>query len=246
MVKFKNLWLVSLIFLGGCAATNTAIEHRNLQTSSKMSESIFLEPGDNPHPKILVKIKNTTDHPGLEKPLQSVLETKLEEKGYKLTTVPGEADYMIQGNLLQIGKSDPEQLRRDKHGGFGSPVVGGLIGAGLGAAVGQSNSALLVGGVAGSAAGVLADNLVKDVMYSVITDLQISQRPQENQKVTSKIKSAVSQGQSTTEITEVDSAGQWIRYRTRVVSTAEKVNLKFAQAQPMLIQELASSVAGIF
>jgi hypothetical protein len=38
----------------------------------------------------------------------------------------------------------------------------------------------------------------------------------------------------------------WKTYRTRVVSTANKVNLDFAEAQPVLQDALGKSLSGLF
>jgi len=37
-----------------------------------------------------------------------------------------------------------------------------------------------------------------------------------------------------------------MRYRTRVLSTANKVNLDFAEAQPVLEEEISRAISGIF
>ena len=50
---------------------------------------------------------------------------------------------------------------------------------------------------------------------------------------------------STREKVKLSSKSHWMVYRTRVVSTAEKVNLKFADARPVLVSQVSHSVANI-
>ncbi|HIP56097.1 MAG TPA: complement resistance protein TraT, partial [Arcobacter sp.] len=38
---------------------------------------------------------------------------------------------------------------------------------------------------------------------------------------------------------------QWKKYRTRVVSVANQVNLNFKEAQPELVKALVKSISGI-
>lgn len=234
------------VVLGGCAATNTALEHRNLETTTKMSETVFLDPSEKAEPSIYLSVKNTTDQSGLENEVRQKIETSLTSKGYRVVKGSRNADYMLQANLLKIGKTNPDEVRLSLNGGFGSAISGAAVGATLSALTNQSNRGVVVGGLAGGAASMVADALVKDVMYSLVTDIQISERPSADQKVQVKSHSKLKQGQSTTQTVESSGGAKWIRYRTRVVSTAEKVNLKFAQAEPMLVQDLSQSVAGIF
>lgn len=70
--------------------------------------------------------------------------------------------------------------------------------------------------------GFLADNLVEDVNYSMITDVQIVEKTARGADAALK------------------------RYRTRVVSNANKVNLAFEEARPVLVEGLVTSLSGIF
>ena len=64
----------------------------------------------------------------------------------------------------------------------------------------------------------LADNLVKDVTYALVTDVQLTERLKKGKHV----------------------------HTTRMAATANKVNLKFEEARPQLEYAMASSLAGIF
>lgn len=91
-----------------------------------------------------------------------------------------------------------------------------------------------------------ADSLVKDVNYTMITDIQISERVGKGIKVNEQFQSNLKNGRSsvTSQISSRDS--QYQRYRTRVVSNADKVNLKFQDARPALEQGLVKVISGIF
>ena len=77
---------------------------------------------------------------------------------------------------------------------------------------------LATGGLLGGIIETVSGAFVKDVTYSIITDLQISER----------------------------NGGGWKRYQTRVLSTANKVNLEFTEAQPNLEKGLIASISGLF
>lgn len=70
--------------------------------------------------------------------------------------------------------------------------------------------------IAGSALGAVSDSIWQDVMYAMITDVKIT-LPQDGKK----------------------------SHQTRVVSSANQINLEFFQAQPALEQALVNSLAGI-
>ena len=47
--------------LTGCAATQTAIEHGHLETTTKLSETVFLNPVSDSEKTVYVAVKNTSD-----------------------------------------------------------------------------------------------------------------------------------------------------------------------------------------
>ena len=64
-------------------------------------------------------------------------------------------------------------------------------------------------------------------------------------KIHEKVRSNLQQGTSTNVKQTYHQRSDWERYRTRVVSYANQVNLKFDKAAPILTDQLASSVANI-
>lgn len=95
-------------------------------------------------------------------------------------------------------------------------ALSGGIAGGIAGGFSHSPHGAGVGALAGAAAGLVGDALVEDVFYTMVTDVQIT----------------------------LKTSGQ--KYQTRVVSTANKVNLKLEKAVPALTEGLAQSIAGIF
>jgi len=118
-------------------------------------------------------------------------------------------------------------------------VIGGL------AASGSNNNAAGFG-LLGAVAGTIANAAVKDVTYTMITDLQISERAPKGVSVHQETDSNMSQGTSTHVSQHMKSISKWKRYRTRIVSTANKANLEFEEAKPALEKGLSKSISGIF
>ncbi len=102
---------------------------------------------------------------------------------------------------------------------MGTGYGGTLEGITTGTAIAaQSGGGLVVGGIAGGIATSITDNLVKNVTYSVISDVKLVQRVG-SKKTTNK---------------------------TRVLSLAQQVNLKFKKAMPKLELDLSNSLSGLF
>ncbi|MGQ3890136.1 complement resistance protein TraT [Legionella sp. CNM-1927-20] len=241
--KVKKVVLIStFVVLTGCAATQTALEHGSLQVSTKQSKTIFLDPVSNSQKTIYVSVKNTSDE---EIDIGPQLKSTLVSHGYKVVKEPGDAHYLLQANVLKVGKMSIAASQSALGAGYGSAISGALAGTAVGSFT-NSSAGMIAGGLAGGALGLAADSLVKDVNYTMITDIQISERVGRGVKVNEQFKSHLKNGTSTmtSQISSRDS--QYQRYRTRVVSNADKVNLKFAQARPLLEQGLVKVISEIF
>ncbi len=202
-------------FLVGCAATQTVIEHGKLSVHTQQSRSIFLDPIPQQQKTVFVSMKNNTDE---HINITSSLKSHLAAQGYKISNVADKTHYLLQINILQIGTMAPSASSLALGGGFGSAIAGASAGTAIGALASQSSTGMIAGGLSGGVLGLAADALVKDVSYSMVTDVQIT----EHQKKSLK------------------------RYRTRIVSTAHQVNLKFKDAKPLLEKGLVNTITGIF
>ena len=228
---------VLLSTLISCAATHTAISKRHLNVQTKMSETIFLDPASPEKKIVFVQIRNTSGNQQLN--LKPKIAHALTNKGYRVTQNPNEANYWVQANVLQVGKTNLSESNDVLDQGFGGGVTAA---AAAGALSGDGRTALGVG-LVGATIGVVSNAMVKDINYTLITDLQISERT--SARITESLESKLKQGTSGHKTLTSSENTHWKRYQTRVVSTANKVNLDLNEALPELTQGLSSAVAGI-
>jgi hypothetical protein len=153
---------------------------------------------------------------------------------------------LLQANVLQVGRTSRTAAEGTFAKGFGSALVGGAAGAGLGRAASDQTEVMIAGAVAGVAASAVADAFVQDVTYSIITDVQISERAAEGVVVTERMSQNLAQGSGGQRILSTSEVHDWKRYQTRVMSTANQVNLDFEDAVPELAEGLTRTISGIF
>lgn len=238
----KSLLVGAVVVLTGCAATQTALEHGSLQVSTKQSETIFLDPVSSDQKTVYVSVKNTSDE---EIDISPQLKTALSSHGYKVINNPNSAHYLLQANVLKVGKMSVAASQSALGGGYGSAIAGAVAGTAAGSLT-ASSTGMIAGGLAGGVIGLAADSLVKDVNYTMITDVQISERVGKGVKVNEQFQSHLKNGSSTVTSQTSSRDSQYQRYRTRVVSNADKVNLKFSDARVSLEQGLVKVISGIF
>lgn len=235
----KSLVLGSILSLiWGCTATHTAISKRNLDVQTKMSETIFLDPVSPEKKTVFIQVRNTSGNQKLN--IEPQLAQALASKGYQVVSDPDAAHYLIQTNVLQVGKTNLTETNDLLEQGFG----GGLIGAGAAGALGGDARTAIGVGLVGAAVGIMADAMVKDINYTMVTDLQISERAK-GTKVTESMNSKLKQGTSGQKTVTATQTTDWKRYQTRIVSTANKVNLELDEAIPDLVAGLSNSVSGL-
>jgi hypothetical protein len=240
---------LALLFLSGCAATEILISKRNLDVQTKMSETVFLDPVG-PEKRVMhIQIRNTSDKDNFD--IADALKEAMIKKGYTITDNPDKAYYRLQANVLSVAKTDPTAAAAALQGGYGGSIVGGAV---AGAVIGGAASKSWMGaGIGAGAGGLLAGMTetitgayVKDVLFMVVTDIQLVEKAPEGVIVRQDSQQSLKQGiggasqQSSSEVTKFK------KYRTRVVSTANKANLEYEEAAPALTQGLAKSLSGLF
>ena len=255
--------LAAVSYLGGCAAADTAINHRNLQVQTHMSESIFLDPVPERARTIYVGARNTSDHPEVE--LRGPLMQAIAARGYRVVNDPDVAHYMLRVNILQAGVVDARNKNGMLSAKYGEPLLAGAGGAILSNVLG-GNTATTVGvGLGLALTSYLANQLVQDVTYSVIVDIQLSERPLRGGKVHQNSTSTVyntsnSEDRRYTSGPEVSSynhnsngktqniqeESDFKQYHTRAIAYADQMNLKFEEAAPLLVGKLTSSLSNLF
>ncbi|WP_261667060.1 conjugal transfer complement resistance protein TraT [Erwinia mallotivora] len=242
-MKMKKLMVIALVSstlaLSGCGAMSAAIKKRNLEVKTQMSETIWLEPST--ERTVYLQIKNTSDKD--MSGLQGKIAEAVKAKGYQVVSSPDKAYYWIQANVLKADKMDLRDAQSWLSRGYEGAAAGAALGAGITAYNSSSAGATLGVGLAAGLAGMAADAMVEDVNYTMITDVQIAERTKA--VVTTDNVAALRQGTSGSKIQTSSELGDQHKYQTRIVSDAHKVNLKFPEAQPVLEDQLAKSVANI-
>lgn len=250
--KESALFAISLcliFFVSSCAATKTFFKKSELRVETKMSETIFLEPTAPEQKIVYVDIRNTSDQdmPGLEEEIIG----RIISNGFRITMDPNEATFILQGNVLQVERSDLDEANSLLGGGFEGVVegatIGGVIGGVIAGDADEVNEGTVVGALAGGVGGFLFDTFITDVLYTMVTDIEIRERVRSGELVYQTQDTDAPQGSSTQtrQTLEVENV-KWKIYRTRVVSVANKRNLEIEDAKPHLKSGLVKSIGGIF
>lgn len=227
--------------LTSCATASTYAAHKDLSVQSKMSSSVFLDPAPQSKKIIYVQIKTTTTYNVSE--FKQDIVNDLKDSGWKVTNDPDKAFYMLQANVLQAGLAKSHQaVDSTISEGFSSLAGGAVIGTGVGLISGDA----MDGGIAGlSVAGAdyIGQQVLKDKTYSIITDVQISEKI--NGKVNQATQANLANGSSNT-VQSYSNSTNWKRTRVRVGTIADKINLKLEDAMPKVQAGLAKEITGIF
>jgi hypothetical protein len=242
--KYMVVAVLATSFSGlvGCNTTQKMIKHGKLEVQTKMSETVFLDPIEDNKKTVLLQIRNTSDKSGLD--IESKIKEAVENKGYRIVTNPKAANIMIQANILQVGKSELENPFQAMSGGYGSGLEGFATGAMLAGATGGSGRSMLGIGLVTGIGNTILDSAVEVVNYSMITDLQISEKAEGN-FVSESSDASLKQGTSGPKKSTWEQKTNWKKYQTRIMSVAKKVNLKFEEAEPKLTEGLIKSISGL-
>lgn len=245
----KNLILPAVLaaslLLSGCAATHVAIAKRDLDVQTKMSATVFLDPVAASERTVLVQLRNTSDKEAFD--MEPVIAGALAAKGYKVVTDPSQAQYLLQANVLYVGKSDPTAAQAMLGQGYGvmSGWGGAALGGGAAFALGGDGRTAVGVAVLGGLVETVANAAVKDVYYSVVTDVQIKERLAKGSAKTVS-QHDLKQGTSGSTMVSYEENSEWKSYQTRVVSTANKMNLEFAEAEDALKKGISRALSGVF
>lgn len=242
----KSLALSLLLFgvvLTGCSTTATLLEKRNLDVQTKMSDSIFLDPVAPSQKTIFIQVRNTSDKSDFD--VAKSLAASVEARGWRVVSDPGVASYLLQVNILSVGKSDKTAAEKALRSGYGGVLGSVALGAGVSAVSGGNGRNAGAAGLVLGAADFVGGLLVKDVYFAAITDVQLSKRAAPGQVIKLSSEQNLSQGTSGSErVTYQENIG-WKRYRTRVLSSANKANLDWEEAVPGLTQGLSRVIGGL-
>lgn len=236
--------LLGICLISACSATTTAISKRDLDIQTRMSDSIFLDPLPPGNRNVFVQVRNTSDREDFT--IENQVKAAISQRGYRLVDNPDRAQYLLQANVLQAGKSSVTAAEEAFGSGFGGALFGAAVGVAGTRAATKDTGSLIGGGLIGAAAEVVAGSFIQDVTYTAITDIQISERTTDGSTVTETLEQDMAEGNAGSRIVRASTTSSWKRYRTRVMSVANQVNLEFEDAAPQLVAGLTRSIAGVF
>lgn len=246
---FKNIISIgsaaALTLLTGCAATNTALTKKELDVQTKTSTAIFIEPVAPAKRTIYVDVKSGVqefDRAVFKKLLKDSFATN--DNNYRIIDDPEQAQFILSAFVLNLEKSSPsasaQALNRGYEGG------GVLAGAAIGGAAKGDWQGAVAGGVVGAGVDMISGALVKDVTYMLVCDVQIKERTKNGVMVkrATDISTKVSDDGYTNQ--QVDETSTMKEYRTRIVTTANKANLKLEEAASPIYSKTAAAMSGFF
>ena len=236
-----------LALLSGCGAVHTSIAKANLEVSTKMSDAVFLDPVPAAKRTLFVQVRNTSDKPNfnIEQPIKAAIAAR----GYRIVDDPEQATFKLQAQILSVAKTDPRAAAAALGAGYGGAIGGAVLGGTIGGAVGGPRGLGIgagAGGLVGGLAETVANAMVKDVLFVAITDIQISQKAKDGVTGQQKTKADLAQGSATNVEQVFNEVVKEKKYRTRVMSTANQVNLEYKDAAPELNAGLTRVLAGLF
>ena len=233
--------------LSSCAATHVAIAKRNLEVSTRMSDAVFLDPVGGDKRTVFIYIRNTSDRPNFD--IETPLKSAIAGRGYRVVDDPEEAHFKLQAQVLSVSKMDITAAEAALGAGYGGAIAGIAVGGVAGATTGTTQGTAIgavAGGIVGGIAETIANAAVKDVTYVAITDVQISERAREGVVGQRELQVDAQQGIGGSEQSTFSEETTEKRYRTRVISTANKVNLKYEEAASLLNEGLTRVLSGVF
>jgi len=232
--------------LSGCAATKVALSHKNLEVQTRTSTAVFVDPVPRERRTIYLDVKSGVMEFDRRAFKQFVKEqfTQYNDNGYQIIDDPDKAQFQMIAYVLNLEKTNPTAAEEALNQGYmGGAVAAGAIAGGVGT---NSYKGALVGGAAGGAAEFISGSLVHDVTYMLVCDVQIKEKAakgvivRKDTQVEAKVSDA---GTSQQTVSEVSNKKE---YRTRIVTTANKVNLKLPDAQEEMFKKTAYAMAGFF
>lgn len=244
--KFIAIGSVAVLtLLTGCAATNTALTKKELDVQTKTSTAIFIEPVAPSKRTIYVDVKSGVqefDRAVFKKLLKDSF--AVNDNNYRIIDDPEQAQFILSAFVLNLEKTSPsasaQALNRGYEGG------GLLAGAAIGGAARGDWQGAVAGGVVGAGVDMISGALVKDVTYMLVCDVQIKERTKNGVTVkhATDISTKVSDDGYTNQ--QVDESSNMKEYRTRIVTTANKANLKLEDAAPSMYSKTAAAMSGFF
>ncbi len=251
----KQINIIRAGFLGiilsvtvGCAATSTLLSKSDLDVQTRTSTAIFVDAVAKDKRTIYVDIRSGVmefDRNAFKRFVIAQFSVP-GNSGYTIVDDPEAAQFQMNVYVLNLEKTSPTAAEV----ALGKGYTGGAIAAGaaVGAMGNNSNRyrGAAAGGLIAGAADFISGSMVKDVTFMLVADVQIKEKARKgvfvrkDSKVDTKISDVGSSRQTVSEVTNKK------EYRTRIVTTANKANLKLAEAQDLMFKKTAYAMAGFF
>lgn len=237
-----------LATLGGCAATQVALSKKDLDVQARTSTAVFVDPVSREKRTIYLDVKSGVMEFDRRAFKQFVKEqfTQFNDNGYQIIDDPEAAQFQMVAYVLNLEKASPTAAQA----ALGQGYMGGAVLAGA-AAGGLANSSRPwvgagTGAIVGGAAEMITGSLVKDVTYMLVCDVQIQEKAKAGVIVRKDTKINTKVSDSGTSQQRVSEASDRKEYRTRIVTTANKANLKLEEAQDLMFKKTAYAMSGFF
>lgn len=236
------------ILLAGCSATQVALSKKDLDVQTRTSTAIFVDPVSPDKRTIYLDVKSGVMEFDRNQFKQAVKQM-VSQNGYTIISDPEAAQFLMIVYVLNLEKSSPTAAEAALNRGYmgaGSIAAGSAAGAAIGYGAGNAWVGAGAGALVGGAAELISSSLVHDVYYMLVCDVQIKEKARKgvyvrkDSKVDTKISDAGTSRQTWSEVSTKK------EYRTRIVTTANQVNLELHEAQPLMFKKTAYAMAGFF
>lgn len=244
-LKIICLMAAASLFMG-CAATQVALTKKDLDVQTRTSTAIFVDPVAPAKRTIYLEVRSGVmefDRNAFKQFLMSQFSQN--QNGYRLVDDPEQAHYHMLAYVLNLEKTSPSAAESALSQGYmGGAIATGAVAGYIGSQGGHKSA--MGGAVLGGAAEFIAGSLVKDVTFMLVCDVQISEKSRNGAMVRTDTRinsKAGDTGSSRQTVSEVSNRKE---YKTRIVTTANKVNLKLETAQDTMFEKTAYAMAGFF
>ena len=135
-----------------------------------MANSVFLDQeGGASNKTIYMNVHNTT---GKNFEQQPQLTSALIAKGYTVKSSATSAHYILQVNVLKLGQTSQTAAKEMMQSGYGGTMEGVATGVAVASTTGHNEVA---GGLLFGVTSTIADNAVKDITMTGVTDVKITE-----------------------------------------------------------------------
>lgn len=248
--------VIAASLIAGCATTT-------LQTSAKMTQSIFIDPVAKDKRVIFVSIKNTSGH---DINLEQKIIQGLQAKGYTITDDPEVATYLLMTNVLYCDE-------KSENNAVGGAVALGATGAAISGYNNGGAGSMIAAGAAGALLGGVLGKLTEDTIWQMQVDINIRQKAKNgtvlsetgNVSGQSSVKDRSKSGfinsfggdirnvnaTGALQSNQIDTKNQtyetdYIEKKTMIFAEATKTGLQLSEATPILEEKIASQIVGLF